>query len=122
MKVVIDDMSSSSDLIISDLEVNALIYTAVTSRMTQETSDSMIQIASGVSILQRKIEGVDQTLQGANELSLTDTANERLEWRNYQAIYNANLLIGSTLGDILSSEEGTLLARGRSSKLSTKAH
>jgi hypothetical protein len=122
MKVVIDDMSSSSDLIISDLEVNTLIYTAVTSRMKQETSDSMIQIASSVSILQRKIEGVDQTLQGANELSLSDTANERLEWRNYQAMHNANLLIESTLGDILTGEEEILLARERSSKLSTKDH
>jgi hypothetical protein len=82
----------------------------------------MIQIDSSVSILQRKIDGIDQTLRGANELSVSDTVNERLEWRNYQAMHHANLLIESTLADILTSEEAILLARERSPKLSTKDH
>jgi hypothetical protein len=34
--------------------------------MKQDMSNSMLQIASGVSILHRKIEEVEQTVQGAS--------------------------------------------------------
>ena len=46
----------------------------------------------------------------------------RLEWRDYQAIHDAILLVESTFADILPSEEELLTVRTRSSKLSAKDH
>ncbi|ERF68994.1 hypothetical protein EPUS_06681 [Endocarpon pusillum Z07020] len=123
MKVVVDDISSSSRLPMSNGEIKTLIYC---SDVENETRNERFGNSNCFRCLNSSSKdrgsGYKATGCGRIKLKCYYCTKLKLEWRNYQAIRDANLLIESNFADILPSEEEILSVQKRSSRLSAKDH